>query len=63
MTVIEDVPLFPSLVAVMTAVPAATAVTKPVDETLARVGSLDDHVTNRPVSVLSLMSLSVAVSW
>src|SRR6267154_1550177 len=63
-TVIEDVPLLPSLVAVITAVPAATAVTKPVvDETLARVGSLDDHVTKRPVSVLLLKSLSVSVSW
>jgi hypothetical protein len=62
-TVIEDVPLLPSLVAVITAVPAATAVTKPVvDETLARVGSLDDHVTKRPVSVLLLKSLSVSVS-
>jgi hypothetical protein len=62
-TVIEDVPLFPSLVAVTTAVPVATAVTNPVDETLAKVGSLDDHVTTRPVRVLPLMSLSVTVSW
>src|SRR6476469_1256406 len=62
-TVIEDVPLFPSLVAVITAVPADTAVTKPVDVTLASVGSLDDHVTTRPVRTLPLMSLVVAVNW
>jgi hypothetical protein len=62
-TVIEDVPLLPSLVAVITALPAATAVTNPVDETLARVGSLDDHVTTRPVSALPLRSWGVAVNW
>jgi hypothetical protein len=62
-TVIEDVPLLPSLVAVIIAGPAAIAVTNPVDETLARVGSLDDHVTTRPVRVLLLMSVRVAVSW
>jgi hypothetical protein len=62
-TVIEDVPLFPSLVAVITAVPAATAVTMPVDETLASVGSLDDQVTTRPVRTFPLMSLVVAVNW
>jgi hypothetical protein len=61
--VIEDVPIFPSLVAVMTAVPAATADTKPVDDTLARVGSLDDHVTTRPLRELLLMSVTVAISW
>ena len=63
MTVIEDVPFFPSLVAVITAVPVATAVTRPVDETVAIVGSADDQVTTRPVKVLLLMSLSVALSW
>jgi hypothetical protein len=61
-TVIDDVPNFPSLVAVMTVDPTATAVTKPVDETLARVRSLDDQVTTRPVRGLPLMSFVVAVS-
>jgi hypothetical protein len=49
-TVIEDAPLFPSLVAVMTADPMATADISPDDETVARVGSLDVHVTIRPES-------------
>jgi hypothetical protein len=62
-TVIEDVPLFPSLVAVITAAPLATAVTTPVDETVAKVGSLDDQVTTRPVRTLPLTSFVVAVNW
>jgi hypothetical protein len=62
-TVIEDVPVFPSLVAVITPVPDATAVTRPLDVTLANVGSLDDHVTTRPVRTLPLASLVVAVNW
>jgi hypothetical protein len=61
--VIEDVPVFPSLVAVITTGgPAATAVTKPVDETVACTGSFDDQVTTRPLRTLPLMSWSVAVS-
>jgi hypothetical protein len=62
-TVIEDVPLFPSLVAVMTAVPLPTAVTRPLDVTLANVGSLDDQFTTRPVRTLPLASLVVAINW
>jgi hypothetical protein len=62
-TVMVDVPLFPSLVAVITAVPVATAVTKPVDETLACVGSLDAQVTVRPKRVLLFASLVVATNW
>ena len=59
---IEEVPVFPSLVAVITAVPAAAAVTIPVDETLAIVASLEDHVTTRPVKTMPLMSLVVATN-
>lgn len=62
-TVIEDVPPLPSLVAVITATPLATAVTNPADETVARVGSLDDHVTTRPDNTLPLTSFVVAVNW
>jgi len=61
-TVIVDVPLCPSLVAVITAVPVAFAVTRPAGETLADAGLLDDHVTVRPVRTLPFTSLVVAVS-
>ncbi len=61
-TVIADVPLLPSLVAVIVAVPAATPVTRPVAFTVATVGSLEPHVTTRPVSVPPIESLVVAVS-
>src|SRR5437773_3855237 len=49
-TVTVAVPLFPSLVAVIVAVPAATVVTSPLVETLATVEALDAHVTVRPGS-------------
>src|SRR5437016_4956591 len=62
-TVMEDVALFPPLVAVMVAVPAATPVTKPLAETVATAPALDDHVTVRPVSVPPAESFSVAASW
>jgi len=61
-TVTADVPLFPSLVAVTVAKPAARAVTRPVALTLAMVVSLLVHVTVRPVSVLPFASFRVAVS-
>src|SRR2546421_12475299 len=61
-TVMVAVPLFPSLVAVIVAVPAAFAVTKPVPLTVAIAVSLDDHVTARPESGLPLASFGVAVS-
>src|SRR5256714_1535336 len=61
-TVMVAVPLFPSLVAVIVAVPAPFAVTNPVRLTVATVVSLDDHVTARPESGLPLASLGVAVS-
>ena len=61
-TVIDAVPVRPSLVAVIVAEPMATAVTSPVLETVALVVSDELHVTVRPVSVLLIMSRSVAVS-
>lgn len=50
-TVIGAVPLTPSLVAVIVALPAATPVTVPVDETVAMLVLELAHVTTRPVSV------------
>jgi len=61
-TVIVDVPLFPSLVAVTVAVPPARAVTSPLALTRAIVVSLLLHVTVRPMSGLPLASFGVAVS-
>lgn len=59
-TVTTVVPLFPSLVAVMFAVPAATPVTTPADVTLATAGLSDTHVTTRFVTVAPLASFTVA---
>lgn len=50
-TVMGAVPLTPSLVAVIVALPAATPVTVPVDETVATFVFELAHVTTRPVSV------------
>ena len=50
------VPLLPSDVAMMATVPAASAVTTPVDDTDARVGAELDHVMLRPVSTLPFAS-------
>src|SRR2546423_876907 len=61
-TVIADVPLFPSLIAVIVAEPAAFPVTRPLPFTFAIVVSLDAHVTVRPESGLPLSSLGVALS-
>src|SRR5919198_3824722 len=61
-TVTLTVPLFPSLVAVIVAAPAATAVTRPVAETEAIPGALLAQVTGRPVSVFPAESLAVAAS-
>src|SRR5207302_686084 len=61
-TVIADVPLRPSLVAVIvTGPPAATPLTSPVPFTLAIALLLDCQVTTRPVNVLPFASLGVAV--
>jgi hypothetical protein len=59
-TVTEAVPLFPSLVAAITAVPAPVAVTTPVLETVATVGALVAQVIVRPESVVPAESRSVA---
>ena len=61
-TVAEAVPLFPSLVAVIVAEPAATPVTTPLEDTVAMPVLELDHVTARPVSTLLLASRVVAVS-
>ena len=61
-TVMDDVPLCPSLVAVIVAEPATLVVTRPAPETVATVVLFDDHVTVRPVRMFPLASLSVAVS-
>src|SRR6266550_698112 len=62
-TVIADVPLCPSLVAVIvTGPPAATPLTSPLPFTLAIALLLDCQVTTRPVNGLPFASLGVAVS-
>ena len=61
-TVMVDVPVFPSLVAVMVAVPGPTPVTTPLLDTVATVVELDDHATVRPESVAPLASRTVADS-
>src|SRR2546425_4819961 len=62
-TVMADVPLTVSDVAVIVAVPAVTPLTSPVPVTVATAGLLDAQVTVRPVSVLPFASLRFAVSW
>jgi hypothetical protein len=61
-TVIDDVPVFVSLVAVIVVLPAATAVTRPFASTVAAAELLEVHVTTRPVSRLLAASRSVAAS-
>src|SRR6267143_1886401 len=61
-TVIADVPLFASEVAVMVAEPAAPPVTSPVALTRATLESLVDQVTTRPASGVPFESFGVAVS-
>src|SRR5262245_40461870 len=61
-TVIADVPLLPSLLAVMVAVPSATAVTSPVDDTVATAWLLDPQPTVRPVRTPPAESSVIAVS-
>src|SRR5439155_11875418 len=57
-----DVPLLPSLVAVIVADPAELPVTKPPLLTAATDVLLLDHVTTRPVSVLPARSFVTAES-
>src|SRR2546422_404295 len=61
-TVTVAEPLFPSLVAVIVADPAATPVTRPPDDTVATAGLPLVHVTARPARMFPAASLSVAVS-
>src|SRR5205823_6201725 len=61
-TVMVDVPLCPSLVAVIVAEPAVTPVTSPLPVTVATDALLLLHVPTRPDKVLPLASWGVAVS-
>jgi len=61
-TVTADVPLFPSLVAVIVAVPTLIPVTRPVAETDATVALLEPHVITRPVRTVPFASFVVAVN-
>src|SRR2546423_3293010 len=61
-TVTVDVPLCPSLVAVIVAVPATLPVTRPLVLTVATAALPLAHATARPVSTLPAASLGVATS-
>src|SRR5438093_6796849 len=61
-TVTVDVPLWPSLVALVAAEPAVTPLTSPLPVTVATDVLLLAHVTTRPVNGLPLASFGVAVS-
>src|SRR5438034_4524362 len=61
-TVIADWPAFPSAVALIVIAPSATPVTRPLVDTVARLGSLVDQVIVRPVSVLPAASFATATS-
>jgi len=61
-TVMADVPLCPSLVAVIVAEPAATPVTTPLAETVATAALLVPHVTTRPLRAVPFASFGVAVN-
>src|SRR5437867_3883402 len=61
-TVMADAPLFPSLVAVIVAVPAALPVTSPLAVTVATAVLLLPQLTVRPDNGLPLASFAVAVS-
>src|SRR5207245_7731970 len=61
-TLMTDVPFFPSLVAVIVAEPAATPVTNPLVLTVATAVLLLTHVTVRPVRGVPFESFGVAVS-
>src|SRR5256885_9233554 len=61
-TVMADVPLCPSLVAVIVADPAATPLTYPVPETAATAPLLVAQVTTRPLRAVPFASFGVAVN-
>jgi hypothetical protein len=62
LTVMTDVPLLPSLRAVIVALPAATAVTRPELDTVAKPVLLELHETTRPLSTLLFASRVTADS-
>src|SRR6266516_2735425 len=62
LTVMLALPLWPSLVAVMVAEPVATAVTSPLEPTVATAPFELVHATLRPVSGLPFASFGIAVS-
>ena len=59
-TVMEEVPVLVSLIAVIVVAPAPTAVTRPFPSTVAADWLLEVHVTKRPVSTLPFASLAMA---
>ncbi len=59
----DAVPLCPSLVAVMVAVPVATAVRRPAASTVATAALLDPQVTVRPERTFPAESRVVAAIW
>lgn len=61
-TVTEVEPLLPSLVAVIVTEPTATPFTRPVDVTLAMLGSLDVQLIARSVAGAPFTSVNVAES-
>jgi hypothetical protein len=61
-TVIADVPVCPSLVAEIVGLPGRSAVTSPVELTIATSGLLVDQETGRPVSGAPFSAVGVAVS-
>jgi len=61
-TVAVDVPVFPSLVAVIVAVPAPTPVIVPVVDTVATAALLVVHVTTRSVTTAPATFFTVTES-
>jgi len=61
-TVTVAVPPLPSLVAVIVAAPTVTAVTSPIEDTVATEGLLVHHAVTRPERTLPLASSAVAVA-
>jgi len=62
-TVTVALPVLPSLVATIGVLPAATAVTSPLELTVATVVAPLLHATERPVSTLPEASVAVEVAW
>src|SRR5437870_3866649 len=62
-TVTVDFPVFPSLVAVISAVPGATAVTTPSADTVATKVVDEDQATTRPVRTFPFASRVTADAW